>query len=335
MFRYSRARWREHEAAHAGAKVECPQCPQAEAANTYSKESLKAHIRRNHTAGTFECGQRGCGEVFRTRAEARTHERAAHLLGLPGRGVSHVCEWCDYSFPTRSRWKKHVVTCQRGTSRTGFRKQISDVLQWLGRGGYKCNFCGLEFHPEADSVIGTALPEARNHVASLHGMRHMRKAKMQWHGDPKNINKEEMYRDKTNFWSAKAKNIDRMRSEDKTYEEEMMDTAKKAPGTVIMKIVNAEELESETIVEDGLVDHHQVVVNIVNEDGVVEQRQVLLGQSELYLDSEGSQVSSEIFTSLGLEQETVIVKDMKADNVEFEDVDSITIVDNQNLHMQS
>ena len=194
----------------------------------------------------------------------------------------------------------------------------------------------MEFHPDADNVTGTALPEARNHVASLHGMKHMRKAKMQWHGDPKNINKEEMYKDKTNFWSAKAKDIDRMRSEDKTYEEEMMDTDKKAPGTVIMKIVNAEELESETIVEDGLVDHHQVVVNIVNEDGVVEQRQVLLGQeAQLYLDSEGSQVSSEIFSSLGLEQETVIVKDMKAENVEFGEVNSITIVDNQNLDLQS
>ena len=85
------------------------------------------------------------------------------------------------------------------------------------------------------------------------------------------------------------------------------------------------------VVEDGLVDHHQVVVNIVNEDGVVEQRQVLLGQSELYLDSDGSQVSSEIFTNLGLEQETVIVKDMKAENVEFGEVNSITIVENENI----
>ena len=164
-------------------------------------------------------------------------------------------------------------------------------------------------------------------------MKHMRKAKMQWHGDPKNINKEELYRDKTNFWSAKAKDIDRMRSGDKSYEE-IMDTDKKTPGTVIMKIVPAQELESETIVEDGLVDH-QVVVNIVNEDGVVEQRQVVLGQSELYLGNESGQVSSEIFTNLGLEQETVIVKDMKPENVEFGEVDSITIVDNENLHLQN
>ena len=126
-----------------------------------------------------------------------------------------------------------------------------------------------------------------------------------------------------------------MRTGDKSYEE-IIETDKKSQGTVIMKIVPAQELESETIVEDGLVDHQEVVVNIVNEDGVVEQRQVLLGQeAQLYLDNEGSQVSSEIFTSLGLEQETVIVKDMKADNVEFGEVNSITIVDNQNLDLQS
>ena len=333
-FRYSRVRWREHQALHTQGRLACPDC-EGEQGKLYTSESLKAHRRRNHSQGRFDCSLAECELVFNTKAEARQHEKEVHLLGLPAKFVSHVCEWCDYSFPTRSRWKKHVVLCQRGTSRTGFRKQISDVLEWLGKGGWRCTFCNAEFHPDADNVTGTALPEARNHVASLHGMKHMRKAKMQWHGDPKNINKEDMYKDKTNFWSAKAKDIDRMRSEDKTYEEEMMDPDKKAPGTVIMKIVNAEELESETIVEDGLVDHHQVVVNIVNEDGVVEQRQVLLGQSELYLDSEGSQVSSEIFSSLGLEQDTVIVKDMKAENVEFGEVNSITIVDNQNLDLQS
>ena len=106
-----------------------------------------------------------------------------------------------------------MVTCQRGTSRTGFRKQISDVLEWLGRGGYRCTFCSLEFHPEADSAIGTALPEARSHVASVHGMRHMRKAKMQWHGDPKNVEKNEIYKDKSNFWNQKAKDIDKIQSD--------------------------------------------------------------------------------------------------------------------------
>ena len=332
MFRYSRVRWREHLALHSQGRLSCPDCQDGER-KLYTRESLKAHRRRNHSQGRFSCSLAECGLIFSTKAEARQHERESHLLGLPARCVSHVCEWCDYSFPTRSRWKKHVVLCQRGTSRTGFRKQISDVLEWLGKGGYRCTFCNVEFHPDADNVTGTALPEARNHVASLHGMKHMRKAKMQWHGDPKNINKEELYRDKTNFWSAKAKDIDRMRSGDKSYEE-IMDTDKKTPGTVIMKIVPAQELESETIVEDGLVDH-QVVVNIVNEDGVVEQRQVVLGQSELYLGNESGQVSSEIFTNLGLEQETVIVKDMKPENVEFGEVDSITIVDNENLHLQN
>ena len=319
LFRYSRARWRDHEAAHAGAKVECPQCPQAEAANTYSKESLKAHIRRNHTAGTFECGQRGCEEVFRTRAEARTHERAAHLLGLPGRGVSHVCEWCDYSFPTRSRWKKHVVTCQRGTSRTGFRKQISDVLQWLGRGGYKCNFCGLEFHPEADSVIGTALPEARNHVASLHGMRHMRKAKMQWHGDPKHVKKDDIYKDKSNFWNQKAKDIDKIRSdalqEDKmfTIESEMnesiADAAKGHDSTVEAGAASAQSYQIMKLVQDssGVVRMQQQ-----QHGGQLGPEQVILVQQP----------------GLGLGQgETIVVTSLGGDRVQTEGVVEIENVE--------
>ena len=147
-----------------------------------------------------------------TKAEVRAHEREVHLIGLPAKCVSHVCEWCDYAFPTRTRWKKHVVLCQRGTSRTGFRKQISDVLQWLGRGAYRCTFCSAEFHPEPDNVTRTGLPEARNHVASVHGMKHMRKAKMQWHGDPKNLDKEDLYKDKSVFWSQKVKDIERARS---------------------------------------------------------------------------------------------------------------------------
>ena len=69
----------------------------------YGKESLKAHIRRNHTAGEFHCGQAECGQMFRTKAEARDHERAVHRVGLPVKSFSHVCQFCDYSFPTRSR----------------------------------------------------------------------------------------------------------------------------------------------------------------------------------------------------------------------------------------
>ena len=69
----------------------------------YGKESLKAHIRRNHTAGEFRCGLVDCARVFGTKAEARQHERAVHRMGLPVKSFSHVCEFCDYSFPTRSR----------------------------------------------------------------------------------------------------------------------------------------------------------------------------------------------------------------------------------------
>ena len=100
----------------------------------------------------FACPVEACGQVLGTKSELKFHQKDIHLIGLPAKCVTHVCEWCDYSFPTKSRLKKHVVLCQRGTSRTGFRKQISDVLQWLGKGAYKCTFCEAEFHPEPDNV---------------------------------------------------------------------------------------------------------------------------------------------------------------------------------------
>jgi len=312
-FRYSRVRWREHLALHREGKNKCEHCPQ-NSDKVFTKESLKAHMRRNHTLGRFTCGVAGCGMVFTTKSEVRAHEKEVHLIGLPAKCVSHVCEWCDYAFPTRSRWKKHVILCQRGTSRTGFRKQISDVLQWLGKGAYKCTFCGVEFHPEPDNVTRTGLPEARNHVATVHGMKHMRKAKMQWHGDPKHYNKEDLYRDKTIFWNQKVKDIEKVRNmaqqESKLFtiqnevNENIAEAAKshkammEALGYPNKKVLEqnkavllvqpgqSEDLEPGQlatlqpgdIVEDGLVEH-QVVVNIVNENGEIEQRQVILDPS--------------------------------------------------------
>ena len=190
-----------------------------------------------------------------------------------------------------------MVTCQRGTSRTGFRKQISDVLEWLGRGGYRCTFCSLEFHPEADSAIGTALPEARSHVASVHGMRHMRKAKMQWHGDPKNVEKNEIYRDKSNFWNQKAKDIDKIQSdalqENKmfTIETEVNENIAEAArsheagdksltyqpgssGDPSYQIMGLVQPGSEQIIEDGQVEQ-QVLVSVGGDQG-----QVIIVQNE-------------------------------------------------------
>ena len=316
-FRYSRVRWKEHLALHREGKVRCEQCPDA-SEKEFTKESLKAHIRRNHTLGRFTCGVAGCGMVFTTKGEMRVHEKDVHLIGLPAKCVSHVCEWCDYAFPTRSRWKKHVILCQRGTSRTGFRKQISDVLLWLGKGAYKCTFCGAEFHPEPDNVTRTGLPEARNHVASVHGMKHMRKAKMQWHGDPKHYNKDDLYRDKTLFWNQKVKDIEKVRNmaqqESKLFSiqnevnENIAEAAKShkamieslgyednkgldSKNAVFMKLLptgprealepgqlGTLQLQPGDIVEDGLVDN-LVLVNIVNENGEIEQRQIILDQS--------------------------------------------------------
>ena len=65
-FRYSRVRWREHLATHREGRLACPQCPHTPD-KLYTRESLKAHTRRNHTIGRFLCSLQDCGEVFTTK----------------------------------------------------------------------------------------------------------------------------------------------------------------------------------------------------------------------------------------------------------------------------
>ena len=154
------------------------------------------------------------------------------------------------------------------------------MLEWLGKGGYKCTFCNLEFQPEPGSVTGTALPEARNHVASLHGMKHMRKAKMQWHGDPKSVEKNEIYKDKSTFWNQKAKDIDKIRSdavnEDRMFtiesnvNENIAEAARThADNAIVMEIVNPEGHD---------IDVEQVLANLGTE--VQEGQVIILQHSE-------------------------------------------------------
>ena len=54
-------------------------------------------------------------------------------------------------------------------------------------------------------VFQAGLPEARNHVVTKHGMRHMRKLKMQWLGDPASVDKSVAYKDKSAIWFQKLK----------------------------------------------------------------------------------------------------------------------------------
>jgi hypothetical protein len=41
------------------------------------------------------------------------------------------------------------------------RKQMSDVLEWMGKGSYRCTFCEAEFHPAPGDPTKAGLPEAR------------------------------------------------------------------------------------------------------------------------------------------------------------------------------
>merc|ERR1719347_508651 len=284
LVRYSKFRFKEHLELHRFGKVKCGKCPPNtdEAEKEYSKDGLKAHLKRNHTPGRFTCPVDGCSQEFITKSDLKFHQKDLHLTGLPAKYVTHVCKWCDYSFPTKSRLKKHIILCQRGTSRTGFRKQISDVLQWLGKGAYKCTFCEAEFHPEPNNVTRTGLPEARNHVASVHGMKHMRKAKMQWHGDPKHLDKDDLYRDKTPFWNQKLKDIERVRSlaQQRNHlfdikqeiDENIADAAKSSE-----ERLKAEKY-SEMVTDVGAEFEEEVLISII--DGEIEERHLIVDDDD-------------------------------------------------------
>merc|ERR1719285_799117 len=43
-------------------------------------------------------------------------------------------------------------------------------------------------------------------------MRHMRKLKMQWHGDPASVDKNVAYKDKASIWFQKSKDLERANS---------------------------------------------------------------------------------------------------------------------------
>ena len=225
-----------------------------------------------------------------------------------------------------------MITCQRGTSRTGFRKQISDVLEWLGRGGYRCTFCRLEFHPEPDSVIGTALPEARSHVANAHGMRHMRKAKMSWHGDPKNVEKNQIYRDKSNFWNQKAKDIDKIQSD--ALQENKMFTIETEVNENIAEAARSHEASAKSLkyqtASSGSGDASYQIMEIVQEpgseqiieDGEVEQ-QVLVSEGQVIIVQNEDMGESGLVTNYQIvqDQETALmVTNIKDDLVKTEQV---------------
>ncbi|XP_023324966.1 uncharacterized protein LOC111698769 isoform X2 [Eurytemora carolleeae] len=209
-FRYSRSRYREHLLVHTEGKLNCSQCP-PDSTSTYTREALKTHLKNFHTAGEFPCVVQGCETVLPTKSELREHQSTEHSTLMRGKDNMFHCYICDYQFPTRTRLNKHVKICEAGRTKTLFRKQISDVLQWIEKGSYRCTFCQAEFHPEPGDVTLTGLPEARNHVVNVHGMRHMRRLKMGWLGEPATLDKSERYKDKSYIWEQKMKDIEKAR----------------------------------------------------------------------------------------------------------------------------
>jgi len=216
-FRNNKSLFQEHKLSHSQGKIGCEECASKPTKSKkspalFNKRTLQVHIKTFHSPGTFICQRCGIGNQpkFTTKHQLMVHEITCHDKK---ESKVYSCDICDYSFPTRSRLKKHVKRCEAGRSRTLFRKQISDILEYLGKGSYKCTFCDQQFHPHPKDPLKAGLPEARNHVVTKHGMRHMRKLKMQWLGDPASVDKSVAYKDKSSIWFQKLKDIEKVNTQ--------------------------------------------------------------------------------------------------------------------------
>jgi len=180
QFRYSEGRYKDHVEEHTAGKYSCQQCSESGESGIqeklFTKASLQAHIRRIHRKGEFRCQVDLCETVTSTLALMRQHERELHAIGLQRQ--NYQCPLCNHIFPTKTRCEKHQRSCQQGQSRIGFRKQYLDSLEWLGKGVYRCKICNLEL--QKDSGLKNSLTRARNHLVVDHGMKEVRRAKMNW-----------------------------------------------------------------------------------------------------------------------------------------------------------
>ena len=62
---------------HEEGRLACTLCP--DAGRRFTRESLKMHEKRDHQAGQYWCEEaEGCGAVFQTRSELRTHQQQHH-----------------------------------------------------------------------------------------------------------------------------------------------------------------------------------------------------------------------------------------------------------------
>ena len=106
----------------------------------------------------------------------KQHEKEAHGIGVTGQ--TYQCSLCGHTFPTKHRHEKHLRSCETGQSRIGFRKQHLDSLEWMGKGCYRCKLCEIEIRK--DSSWRSSLQRARSHLVVDHGMKHLKRVKMDW-----------------------------------------------------------------------------------------------------------------------------------------------------------
>ena len=106
--------------------------------------------------------------ILGVKSQLREHQSVEHSTLMRWKDNMFHCYICDYQFPTKTRLNRHVKICEEGRTRTLFRKQISDVLEWIEKGSYRCTFCQVEFHPvSGDATLVSELINSGQHYLTF------------------------------------------------------------------------------------------------------------------------------------------------------------------------
>ena len=154
-------------------------------------------------------------------------------------------------------------------------------------------------------------------------MKHMRKAKMQWHGDPKNLNKEDIYRDKSVFWSQKVKDIEKARS--LAAQETKLFTIQHEVNENIAEAARSHEAMMSALGYTVLgEDQGQVLVSVF-EEGLQGQQLGLEQEVVFQEEGQGQEEHEVVFQEEGQEEEAIL--GLRGDTVVLEDGEGLRYVE--------
>ena len=98
----------------------------------YLKSTLTTHFKKNHQEKSFMCEL--CGKKFLTQGAQSIHKLRIHDNVLKHNDKPQTCDICNETFPTTTKYLKHMKESHKGITPKNYRKQNT------------CEFCGKVFN---------------------------------------------------------------------------------------------------------------------------------------------------------------------------------------------